>query len=297
MHPDPDGFLTRAAASAAGYTDAEFRRLVEAGEIRKIATGIYYPARGSDGLTPTAVHRLRAVAAVRGRTDHAVSHISAAAMHGLTMWNTELDRVHLTVDRSTGGRKTSSVHVHTAALTTATVVDIDSVPVTSPARTVIDTARIVDMDHAVVIGDSALRKYAITTDELTEILEQSSRLHNIAAARRAVARMNGLSESAGETLSRLRMIDHDMPAPSLQYRVPGLNFRVDFFWPQFRIIGEFDGMAKYGGRAETLAREKEREDALRDEGYEVFRWTWKDLWSFHDVYMRFERAKARALTH
>lgn len=38
-------------------------------------------------------------------------------------------------------------------------------------------------------------------------------------------------------------------------------------------------------------------DALRDEGYQVFRWTWKDLWSFDQVYMRFEKAKARALTH
>ncbi|WP_037144501.1 hypothetical protein [Rhodococcoides fascians] len=295
MHPDADGFLTRAAASAAGYSDDEFRRMIASGEIRKVATGIYCPADRFDALTPTGVHRLRAVAAVRGKRGHAVSHVSAAVLHGLTMWNTDLGRVHLTADRATGARRTSSLHVHTGRLTPSTTVELGSVPVTSPARTIVDTARVLDLDHAVVIGDSALRKFAITPDALADALERSSRLHNIAAARRAVHRMNGLSESAGESLSRLRMEEHGIPTPTLQYRVPLLDFRVDFFWPKLRIIGEFDGLGKYGGDSRTLAREKAREDALRDEGYQVIRWVWRDLWNFAEVFMRFERARARAL--
>lgn len=297
MHLDPNGFITRTAALAAGYTDNELRRRAAVGDFRKIGAGIYLPGDVYDALTPTAVHLAKAVAAVRTRDSHAVSHTSAAVMHGLTMWNTDLSRIHLITDKATGGRKTSNIHLHTARLDERSLTLVDNAPVTSVARTVVDTARIVDLDHAVVIGDSALRAHTITTDELSEVLAYSARLHNIAAARRAVARMNGRSESAGESLSRLRMFEHGMPEPVLQQTIPHLNFRVDFFWPQFRIVGEFDGLAKYGGIAENLAREKEREDALRDAGYEVFRWTWKDLWSFDEVYMRFEKAKARALTH
>ncbi|MDJ0392791.1 hypothetical protein QMK17_05545 [Rhodococcus sp. G-MC3] len=293
MHTDPDGFVTRTAALAAGYTDNEFTRLAVRGDIRKIAAGIYYPTAKYDALSPTDVHRLRATAAARRLQGHAVSHTSAAVMHGLTMWNTDLSRVHLTAARATGGRRTRETHIHTGSLDELSLTSVGSTPVTSVARTVVDAARIVDLDHAVVLGDSALEKHPITAADLLSIVDQGSRLHNIAAARRAIARMNGLSESAGESLSRLRMAEHGMPEPVLQQRIPHLGFRVDFFWPALRIIGEFDGVSKYGGLAENLALEKEREDALRDEGYQVFRWVWKDLWNFAEVYMRFEKAKAR----
>ncbi|MPY81610.1 MAG: DUF559 domain-containing protein, partial [Actinophytocola sp.] len=54
--------------------------------------------------------------------------------------------------------------------------------------------------------------------------------------------------------------------------------RVDMLWPQYRTIGEADGAAKYGVKApDSLFREKQREDALRDLGYEVVRWTWWDI--------------------
>lgn len=106
--------------------------------------------------------------------------------------------------------------------------------------------------------------------------------------------MNGLSESAGESLSRLRMHQYGIPEPVLQHSIPLLGFRVDFYWPEFRIVGEFDGLSKYGGLADNLATEKAREDALRDEGYQVFRWVWKDLWNFSEVLMRFEKAVVRS---
>ncbi|MGA9869749.1 MAG: hypothetical protein WBQ44_01180 [Rhodococcus sp. (in: high G+C Gram-positive bacteria)] len=294
MHLDSDGFVTRAAALTAGYSDNEFTRLATRGDIRRVTTGIYLPRDVYDAQSATQLHRLRAVATVRGRRDHSVSHVSAAVMHGLTMWNTDLTAVHLTAARATGGRRSRELHVHTGRADEL-VSTIGTTPVTSLARTVVDTARWVDLDHAVVIGDSALRSGSVGPADLDVVLEHSARLHNIAAARRAVSRMNALSESAGESLSRLRMADHGMPAPELQYTIPHLGFRVDFFWRQLRTVGEFDGMGKYGGRPEQLAAEKTREDAMRDDGYEVFRWVWKDLWNFAEVVMRFERARARAL--
>ncbi|SNT52434.1 hypothetical protein [Rhodococcoides kyotonense] len=290
MQPDSDGFITRAAALKIGYTDKEFARLVANGDLRRIAKGTFYPGDEFDALHPAGKHRLKAIATVRGRKGHAVSHVSAAAMHGLSLWNTDLNTVHLSTDRPTGGRKSAGLHIHTGRLDQ---VMVGSTPVTSPARTIVDTARILDLNHSVVIGDSGLRKLDVTHDDLEAALEESARLHNIAAARRAVALMNGLSESPGESLSRLRMEEYGMPKPTLQHRIPHLGFRVDFFWEEFRIVGEFDGKVKYDNREANLA-EKVREDALRDEGYAVFRWMWDDLWNFAEVRMRFERAKARA---
>lgn len=78
--------------------------------------------------------------------------------------------------------------------------------------------------------------------------------------------------------------------PQLQVRFDvdvdgGSRVRVDFFWPEHGVAGEFDGLAKYqkpemlAGRRpeEVVVEEKLREDALRRLGLRIVRWIWADL--------------------
>ena len=61
--------------------------------------------------------------------------------------------------------------------------------------------------------------------------------------------------------------------------------RCDFGWPEFKVLGEFDGKKKYGellrrpGQTaeDVLIEEKRREDRLRSLGWIVVRWMWSDL--------------------
>jgi hypothetical protein len=61
--------------------------------------------------------------------------------------------------------------------------------------------------------------------------------------------------------------------------------RSDFGWPDFGVLGEFDGKTKYGellrrpGQTaeEVLIAEKMREDRMRELGWVVIRWMWHDL--------------------
>jgi hypothetical protein len=60
--------------------------------------------------------------------------------------------------------------------------------------------------------------------------------------------------------------------------------RTDFAWEDHRLVGEFDGRIKYGRllrpgqhAGDAIYQEKVREDAIRDEGWGVVRWTWADL--------------------
>jgi len=81
------------------------------------------------------------------------------------------------------------------------------------------------------------------------------------------------------------MLQVGLPAPELQVQVftpSGLWVaRGDFGWRRKRVIGEFDGRVKYVGPPEEVAdvvmREKAREQAIRDAGWWVVRWNWKDL--------------------
>lgn len=72
----------------------------------------------------------------------------------------------------------------------------------------------------------------------------------------------------------------------LEVRTPrgALVGRSDFGWEKEGVLGEFDGRVKYGrllrpgqSPGDAVFEEKRREDALRDEGWGVVRWTWDEL--------------------
>jgi hypothetical protein len=67
------------------------------------------------------------------------------------------------------------------------------------------------------------------------------------------------------------------------------------------VIAEFDGRVKYGrllkegqDAGEVVFREKQREDLLRDLGWEVVRWVWADLAHPEVIAERLRRAFLRA---
>lgn len=100
------------------------------------------------------------------------------------------------------------------------------------------------------------------------------------------------------TDGRVRMHECGMPAPVLQkeLRTPDGHFvgRAGFLWEDEGVVGEFDDMGRYDGGIEAVRREQRREDALRELGFEVVRWTWPELFRFDVVRVRFDRAVARA---
>ncbi|MGX7732609.1 hypothetical protein ACWPOB_25565 [Rhodococcus sp. 2H158] len=294
--------LRRSALIASGHTPAELRNALRTGRLRRIAPGIYLRRDDTDGLDDVDRHRLRLRAVAPSLyTDAVFSHVSAAVLHGFDVWNVDLSRVHVTRKRTSGGRRTPNLHVHVGGYTADEIDTCDGLPVTSAARTVVDLARTLPADRAAVIGDSALRLHSVDDGALSVALAAAGTKAGVASARRVVAFLDGRSESPGESLSRLRMRDAGMPRPQLQHELRTADgrfvARTDFYWEG--IVGEFDGMGKYGAdepgvTAEIVRREKLREDAIRQLGLEVIRWTWPDLFRFHVVQARFEQAAQRA---
>lgn len=292
----------RSDALSSGLSDSEIRRGLRTGELERLAPGIYLDGPTAEGLDATERHRIRARTTGEALPDGtAISHVSAAVLHGLALGRPDLSRVHVSRDGTSGGRRSIGRHLHVVQLGDD-VVQVDGVPCTSLARTVADLSCTASVDEVVIAGDSALARNPSLRAALAEALEYRGRRQGIAAARRIIAFLDGRSESPGESLSRLRMEQIGMPAPSLQEVVhtPEGEFvaRTDFHWKEHRIVGEFDGMGKYGGDGpDVLRREKLREDALRDLGFHVIRWTWAELSRFDVVRARFERALVRARRH
>jgi hypothetical protein len=297
MDPLRPGLNLRPQLLADGLTDAELRGFRRRGVLTAVRPGAY--VRGSRPDDAVAHHLLAIRAALpRLGADTVISHTSAAVVHGLPLWSVPLDRVHATRNRVSGARRSGVVQLHAAALDPHEVTVVGGLLVTTVARTVGDLGRLLPFDRALVPADGALHQRLVTRDELVEMLGRRPRRPRNAAARRVVAFAHGGAETPGETRSRVAIRRAGLPAPVLQHAVIGT--RTDFYWEEFRTVGEFDGKIKYGrllrpGQepGDVVFAEKRREDALRDHGLEVVRWVWDELDTFDEVAARVRRAFAR----
>ncbi|MGH8964539.1 MAG: hypothetical protein ACRDXB_04300, partial [Actinomycetes bacterium] len=141
---------------ARGVSSDEVQRARRAGELVSVRRGAYL-GRGDERLdVPAARHEVLVRATLPTLAPGTVvSHVSAAVLHGLAVWGIPLDHVHVTRPERTSGRLGSVLHRHVAPLDPTEVVLIGGIPVTSLPRTVVDLARTVPFEHAVVIADSA----------------------------------------------------------------------------------------------------------------------------------------------
>jgi very-short-patch-repair endonuclease len=112
----------------------------------------------------------------------------------------------------------------------------------------------------------------------------------------AVSRADPRIETVLESISWNAFIDAELDLPTPQVTLVGASgrrWRVDFVFDD-RVIGECDGAMKYGN-ADSLWREKKRQEDLEQAGYIVVRWTWEEImhrpW---EVVERIRRALARA---
>ena len=147
---------------------------------------------------------------------------------------------------------------------------------------------------AVVTADSALRAGATTKEALIAVCDACAGWPGIRQARRAVDFSDPRAESVLESCARVIFAEHGLEAPVLQFTVTGPDFRysVDFCWPAHRVIAEADGAVKYSdpGRA---VKQLERDQRLRDFGYQVVHFTWRELFQQPGVVLgRVRRALA-----
>ncbi len=282
----------------------DIERLLQAEQLERVRRGAYAVPLPADAAKEDRHRRL--IAATIPQLDPAavLSHSSAAILHDLPVWRPGLQQVHVTRSRSTGGQRRRLVHLHVAPLTAGDTELIDGFAVTTAARTVLDLARSLPFRHAVAVADRALAA-GLSPDLLDMGLASMVRWPGVRRARRTCGFADHRSESVGESVSRVDFAQVGLPTPTPQYEVLDefgrLLARCDLGWEEHGTVGEFDGKVKYGrllrpGQRveEVVYAEKLREDALRDHGWQVVRWTWDDLRYPALVRDRILRAFARA---
>ncbi len=298
------GLFTAAQAIAAGYNSDEVGRLRRSGEWAQVRRGVYIE-RSSMPTDPTARHLLLLRAALLMLSGTAAaSHATAALLHGVAQLDPNLAVIHISQDGSGCAHTAGNVRYHESSLPANHLTKVDGVLATNAARTVVDLARKLPFDAALVAAESALNLKLTTLAELDAVLAYCVDWPGARKAGRVVAFASPYSESPGETLGRIAFDALGVPQPHQQVYIfdeHGFIGRCDYFWELYHTVGEFDGKLKYVGakaRDDAVLLEKKREDRLRTAGLEVCRFDWAESRNRsesvrHKAFSAFDRAANR----
>jgi very-short-patch-repair endonuclease len=263
------GIVTRRQLMAAGVGPVAIKRRRRAGRLQPIHRGVY--AVGHSVLVDGA----REVAALLACAPGAVlSHLSAAYQWRLLPYPANQTPVDITVV-GRQPRRTRGIRVHRVrALDRRDLRIRDGIPLTSPARTLLDLAAGIEgevLERAFAEGQ-ALR--LVRPRDVQEQLARNPRRRGAPALRHLLD--SGPSHTRSEAERRLlRLIRAaELPRPQVNARVGA--FVVDFLWPEHKLAVEVDGFAYHSSRA-AFERDRRRDASLAAGGYTVLRVTWRQL--------------------
>ncbi len=274
---------------ASGFNDRSIATMVAAGELHRVRYGSYVNGDAWRRASETQRHSILVRAVVRrANADVVVSHTSAANEWEVALWDRPHDVVHLTRTDQAAGRREAGVLQHLGELRDGDVVVRHGIAVTSPTRTALDCACVLDVEHALVIICDLLHRRLTTLEELQAMEKLMSQWPGSLGVRLVLGLADPGCESVGERRFLHLAWKQGLPRPEAQHEVTdevGQRYRLDFAWPEHRVWLEFDGRVKYErflkeGESVTDAvlREKRREEEIaRLTGWRCIRITWADL--------------------
>lgn len=240
------------------------------GLLLAVHRGVY--AFGHDVLTDEG--RLLAAVMACGGTA-VLSHEHATHLWGmLPRWHEiGLVRVHVTVPPQCNRGRRPGIAIHRSMLRGDEVTRRAGIPVTTPARTLIDyatTAEIRSLERAV---DQAVTDGLVTTSGLRRAARRHGARPGGAAVRRLLGtteRFDSLSRSELEEAFLAVVREAGLPEPSLNAVIEGM--RVDAVWRRERVAVELDGYRWHRTRGRFEA-DRERDLRLRRGGWVALRYS------------------------
>jgi len=263
------GLVTTLQLQTAGVTRGSIESRRGRGLLHGVFRGVHLV--GHKVLLPGALE-LAAVLACGGRA--LVSHHSAAALYGLPV--APADEVQVTVvARHCRSRPRLQVH---------RVEELDprdrhyerGIPLTSPARTLIDLASEASPDELERALAEAYALRLVTEAGVIDAIGRAQNRAGVATLRAELGREAGpaLTDSEAERMLLRLIRAGDLPPPLTQVRVAG--YRVDLLWPRQRLIVEIDGFRYHGHRA-AFERDRRKDAALVAAGYRGIRVTARQI--------------------
>jgi very-short-patch-repair endonuclease len=264
MHPDlqmaglaarQHGYVTRQQLLALGLGPEAIKYRLRTGRLHRIYPGVY--AVGHSRLHPVDRSMAAVLACGRGAV---LSHASAASLWGFfRRWEQPFE---VTI---VGDRRPKAIRVHYCRLARADKTHQLGVPVTSPGRTVIDSASRVR--NPIRLVNDALHSPWLTESQLIEAIERHPRASLVRAI---VLGQPGVTRSELEDRFVAFCQKHRLPQPEINAVVDGRE--VDAFFREERVIVELDSYAFHSDRT-TFERDRQKDAEAAAKGLTTVRLT------------------------
>lgn len=260
------GVLTRRDLDALGFSPSAIKNRIATGRLHRVRRGVY--AVGRSELTREG-HWMATVLAAGG--DAVLSHASAAALWGI---GPEWRLIEVSVRRRSWPRLDGVKVRARPALPGHDIAIHHGIPVTTPARTILDQA-------ATPISDASLERLVNEADAANDIdLDTRSLRHycDQHPGEPGVRRLRKLldpetfrlSDSELERLFRPLALAAGFPQPLTKVFVD--DYEVDFYWPDLGLVVETDSL-RYHRNPIKQARDLRRDQAHTASGLATLRFT------------------------
>jgi len=195
-------------------------------------------------------------------------------MYGLLA--TGQTRVDVTV-AANHARQRPGLRVHvTRAFHPEDVTNLDGVPVTTVARTIVDLASVLTKTQLLRVLEQAQRSNQLNLLAVVRALDRRGHAKGARQLRELLAEYVG----APETKSELEDLFLDfvkrtgLPRPQLNVKLAGIE--VDVYWPRFGLVVELDSRG-FHLNPRVFESDRLRDARLQRLGVRVLRITWKRL--------------------
>lgn len=248
----------------AGVSRAMISRRVNDGVWERLYAGVYRLA----GAPRTWKQSLLAACRAMGE-GAVVSHSPAAGLLELVGF---LPRgIELSIPRH--NRRVRGIKAHRPmSLARADVTVVDAIPVTTPARTLIDLATCVDEERLEEALDDALRRRLVSLRRLQWRMDELGA--RTVLKRLVEERAHGVTESKLETRVLRALLRAGLPRPALQHSIG--RYRVDLAYVGAKLAIECDGY-KYHSDRRAFDSDRIRRNALTNQGWTVLHATWTTI--------------------
>jgi hypothetical protein len=257
-----------------GLSPRAVRNRVATGRLHRVHDGVY--AVGTPRLTRKGRY-MAAVLACAPRS--ALSHRSAADHREL--WHSHRELIDVISPRRPG-RNRAGIDAHTSStLLARDVEEVDGIPCTTVARTLLDLAAVVPRRVVERAFDEAAFREVLDAAAIEDVLARAGK-HRGAGVLRGILD----DHSPGSTRTRndleeafLAICDRaGLPRPEVNawIALDPNGYEADFLWRGQRLIAETDGAAAHATRR-GFERDRRRDQQLTLAGWRVVRFTYDQV--------------------
>ena len=262
-----EGVITRQQLLQAGMSTHSIERRRRNGTLRPVHIGVYQ-------LGPVAGRFAREHAALLACGGGAISNFTAASLWQLIRAVLALD-VDVTLPQSRHTRRRKGVRVHRHSLADDEITLLDGLPVTTPARTLLDLAALTTdgLDRALATAE---HRYPDIQDELRTLLARYPLRKGTRALRALI--MDPAARAFTRSTAEDRLLDliksAGLPTPETNVRIG--SYEVDCYWRRAALVAEVDGYEFHASKR-AFVRDRKRDSALAAAGIRVLRLSWQQL--------------------